>query len=123
MAALRSLKGAPGEYQENCNQNGGKSNKEAKCPVHMDKKCPYLSLYQKIIPRTLQFQDILASNPKEPVYEVSDYVYDDMMMFRYEMQTIFNKHKYIDEKKKEVFLLGSHPLSKTKGRQLKDLSV
>jgi len=45
MAALRSLKGAPGEYQENCNQNGGKSNKEAKCPVHMDKKCPYLSLY------------------------------------------------------------------------------
>ena len=44
-------------------------------------------------------------------------------MFRYELQTIFNKHKYMEEKKKDVFLLGSHPLSKTKGRQLKDLTV
>jgi hypothetical protein len=27
----------------------------------------------------------------------------------------------MDEKHKDVFLLGSHPLSKAKGRQLKDL--
>jgi hypothetical protein len=64
----------------------------------------------------------LATTPKEPVYEISDVSHDDFLMFRYELQTIFNKHKYMDEKNKDVFLLGSHPLSKAKGRQLKDLT-
>ena len=44
------------------------------------------------------------------------------MMFRYEMQTIFEKHKYTDQKRNDPFLLGSHPLSKRNGRMIKDMT-
>lgn len=50
------------------------------------------TLYKKIIPRTISFADVLASTPKELVFEVSDTSYDDFLMFRYELQTIFSKH-------------------------------
>ena len=81
------------------------------------------TLYKKIIPRTLSFADVLQSQPKELQFEVSDTTYDDFLMFRYELQTIFNKHQYIDEKKNDVFLLGAHPLSKRNGRLIKDLNT
>ena len=57
------------------------------------------------------------------MFEVSDTSYDDFLMFRYELQTIFSKHQFIDEKKNDVFLLGAHPLSKRNGRLIKDLNT
>lgn len=54
------------------------------------------TLYKKLIPRTLAFNEVLQSRPHEDTYEISDIAYDDFMMFRYEMQTIFEKHKYTD---------------------------
>lgn len=79
------------------------------------------TLYKKLIPRTLAFSEVLQSRPYEETYEISDVAYDDFMMFRYEMQTIFEKHKYTDEKRNDPFLLGSHPLSKRNGRMIKDM--
>ena len=38
------------------------------------------------------------------------------------MQTIFEKHKYTDQKRNDPFLLGSHPLSKRNGRMIKDMT-
>lgn len=80
------------------------------------------TLYKKIIPRTLAFSEVLQSRPYEETYEISDTSYDDFMMFRYEMQTIFEKHKYTDQKRNDPFLLGSHPLSKRNGRMIKDMT-
>jgi hypothetical protein len=48
MAALRSLKGSNGEYVEDSNSNQDKNGQGKK-----EKKGAFLSLYQKIIPRTL----------------------------------------------------------------------
>ncbi len=44
------------------------------------------------------------------------------MMFRYELNSIFRKHHYVDETPTERFG-GKHPLSKIKGVQIKDLPL
>jgi hypothetical protein len=50
------------------------------------------TLYKNILPQTMAFADVLASAPVEMQLEISDTHMDDFMMFRYELNTIFNKH-------------------------------
>ena len=42
-------------------------------------------------------------------------------MFRYELQTINRKHYFVDERKNDVYMFGSHPLSKCEGMPIKEL--
>ena len=42
-------------------------------------------------------------------------------MFRYELHTINKKHFYKDEKKQEVYLLGTNPLSSLNGVPVKEM--
>jgi hypothetical protein len=52
---------------------------------------------------------------------LSDDHIDDFGMFRYEMNSIFNKHFYEEEHPSERFM-GANPLSKTEtGKQIKNL--
>jgi hypothetical protein len=50
------------------------------------------TLYKNLLPQTMAFSDVLASTPVEMQIEISDTHLDDFMMFRYELNTIFNKH-------------------------------
>jgi hypothetical protein len=70
----------------------------------------------------MNFEDVLSSMPFEQQFEVSDTQYDNFMMFRYELQTIFQKQLYLDEPLKSRFLLGNQPLSKKHGRQIKEMN-
>ena len=79
------------------------------------------TLYKTIMPRTLSFQDVLRSEPVEKTYEISDVAIDDFYMFRYEMNTIFQKHLFQDEPKSD-FLLGKKPLSKVQGLPVKEMA-
>ena len=78
------------------------------------------TLYKTLMPRTLSFQDVLNSSPVEKTYEVSDMQIDDFYLFRYEMNTIFQKHLFQDEGKSD-FLLGKKPLSKVQGVPVKEM--
>ena len=42
-----------------------------------------------LLPRTLAFVDVLASEPVEKQYEISDVNVDDFYMFRYELSSVF----------------------------------
>jgi len=79
------------------------------------------TLYKKILPRTLSFADVLSSVPIEEEFTISDLHVDDFYMLRYELQTIFKKHMFADEKKSDNFLLGKHPLSKLNGAPVKEI--
>lgn len=46
---------------------------------------------------------------------------DDFFMFRYELHTINKKNCFVDEKKNEVQMFGSHPLLTCDGVPVKDL--
>jgi hypothetical protein len=50
-----------------------------------------------MIPGSLNFIDVLVSQPEEPQFKVSDIAHDDFVMFRYELQTISSKFYYKDE--------------------------
>ena len=78
-------------------------------------------LYYKILPRTLSFQKVLDSQPTECEYQVSDLHLDDFFMFRYELHTINKKNCFVDEKKNDVQMFGSHPLLTCDGVAVKDL--
>lgn len=79
------------------------------------------SLHKTILPRTLSFKEVLLTRKSESQYTVCDTHLDDFGMFRYEMNSIFNKHQFEDEKGSERFM-GRNPLSKTEaGKQIKDL--
>jgi len=78
------------------------------------------SLYKSILPRTLAFEDVLGVIKKEEDFKISDVQVDDFAMFRYELNSIFRKHHFLDEQNSELFG-GKHPLSKVQGQQLKDL--
>lgn len=67
----------------------------------------------KILPRTLSFREVLATQKFESAFFVTDTCIDDFAMFRYELNTIFNVHQYEDEKPSDLFM-GPHPLSKTR---------
>jgi len=43
------------------------------------------SLYYKILPKTLSFDQVIASIPFESEYKISDLHLDDFYMFRYEL--------------------------------------
>lgn len=47
------------------------------------------TLYKTLLPRTLSFVDVLESQPYEKTYEVSDVQMDDLYMFRYELNSVF----------------------------------
>ena len=80
------------------------------------------SLYHTLLPRTISFQDVLYSRPTEKVYNISDVQLDDFYMFRYEMNTIFQKHLFQNEKNNDssMFLLGRKPLSHADGVPVKE---
>jgi len=64
---------------------------------------------------------VLASMPEECEFNISDLHQDDFYMFRYELHTINKKHFYKDEKKQEVYLLGTNPLSSLNGVPVKEM--
>ena len=43
------------------------------------------TIFDKILPRTQNFMEVLMSVPDEPEYTISDLNYDDFMMLRYEL--------------------------------------
>ena len=47
----------------------------------------------------------------EKEYEISSCSADDFYMFRYEINSIFQKHLFQGEDNKDLFLLGQKPLS------------
>ena len=46
-------------------------------------------LYNKLLPRTLAFKDVLLCKKTEEEFRVTDTHADDFAMFRYELNTIF----------------------------------
>jgi len=78
-------------------------------------------LFYRILPRSLNFADVLKSVPEECEFQISDLFYDDFMMFRYELQTLSKKHLFADDPASDLFLLGRHPLSKCQGMPVKDI--
>ena len=79
------------------------------------------SLYKTLLPRTLAFADVLASEPEEKTYEVSDVSQDDFYMFRYELNSVFQQHLFKQDKARDLYLLGQNPLSKCQGLPVKDM--
>mmetsp|Transcript_5833 Transcript_5833/g.9338 ORF Transcript_5833/g.9338 Transcript_5833/m.9338 type:complete len:248 (-) Transcript_5833:650-1393(-) len=79
------------------------------------------SLYKTILPRTLSFKEVLLTRKAESQFNLTDSHVDDFGMFRYEMNSILNKHQFEDEKYSERFM-GRFPLCKTEaGKQIKDV--
>lgn len=66
-------------------------------------------------------RDVLSINKREDEYKISDVQVDDFVMFRYELNSIFRKHHYVDEAYSEYLIGGRNPLSKIQGKQLKDV--
>mmetsp|Transcript_40685 Transcript_40685/g.53371 ORF Transcript_40685/g.53371 Transcript_40685/m.53371 type:complete len:115 (+) Transcript_40685:939-1283(+) len=79
------------------------------------------SLYKTLLPRTLAFADVLASEPVEKTYEVSDVSQDDFYMFRYELNSVFQQHLFKQDKARDLYLLGQNPLSKCQGLPVKEM--
>lgn len=67
----------------------------------------------RILPRTLSFREVLGTVKYETAFTVSDMHVDDFAMFRYELNSIFNLHKFEEERPSNLFM-GAHPLSKTR---------
>lgn len=65
----------------------------------------------RILPRTLSFREVLGSQKYETAYQVTDSHLDDFAMLRYELNSIFNKHLFEEEKPSQMFM-GTNPLSK-----------
>ena len=74
-----------------------------------------------LLPRTLAFTDVLASEPEEKQYEISDVNVDDFYMFRYELNSVFQQHLYKKDRNLEYELLGSNPLAQCQGLPVKDM--
>lgn len=72
------------------------------------------------MPRTLSFKEVLLANKAEPIYTMSDMHSDNFAMFRYELNSIFRQHQFIDEDRTDRYM-GRNPLSKADGKQFKDL--
>ena len=78
-------------------------------------------LYENILPRSLSFREVLKARKSEPIYYMSDSHADNFAMFRYELNSIFRQHQFIDEDRTDRFM-GKNPLSKDRnGKQLKDI--
>jgi hypothetical protein len=72
------------------------------------------NLYKTILPRTLSFKEVLRTQKKESELFVSKSHLDDFGMFRYEINSIFKKHQFLDDNDPHCDLyMGRHPLSKT----------
>lgn len=74
----------------------------------------------RILPRTLSFREVLNCSKFETAFQVTDTHLDDFAMFRYELNSIFNCHRFEDEKPSSMFM-GQNPLSKMHGQMLRDL--
>ena len=74
-------------------------------------------LYSNILPRTLSFKEVLQQRKAEPVYKMTDTHADNFAMFRYELNSIFRGHQFLDEDRSDPLqmarFMGRHPLSKT----------
>ena len=58
----------------------------------------------------------------ERVHIISDSHADSFAMFRYELNSIFRQHQFLDENHNDPRFMGRNPLSKAlNGKQLKDL--
>lgn len=77
--------------------------------------------YKRILPRTLNIEDVLLCNKTEEVYYISDFSYDDFVQFRYEMNTIFKKTHFQGKYDENSLNFGTSPLSKIGGLFIKDL--
>lgn len=73
------------------------------------------------MPRSLSFREVLKARKSELLYELSDSHADNFAMFRYELNSIFRKHHFIDEDRSIKTFMGRNPLSKVNGKQFKDL--
>jgi hypothetical protein len=80
------------------------------------------SILKRILPRTLTFRDVLKIEKGEGEFTVSDTNVDDFAMFRYEINSIFRKHQFENEKENCELFIGTNPLSKDRmGNQIKDM--
>ena len=68
-------------------------------------------LYKNILPRTLSFKEVILYRKSERVYTISDSHVDNFAMFRYEINSIFREHQFIDEEPTGR-CMGRSPLSK-----------
>lgn len=78
-------------------------------------------LFERILPRSLSFSQVLRSAPIEAEFNVSDIHMDDFLMFRYELQTINKKHYFADEKGESAQMFGRHPLASYEGIPIKEV--
>ena len=69
------------------------------------------SLYKTILPRTLSFKEVLTSRKYEIDCHVQPNLVDDFGMFRYEINSVFKKHQFQDDKDSGL-MMGRHPLSR-----------
>lgn len=55
------------------------------------------SLYKRILPPTLSFKDVLLCRKTEKEFKVFNTDADDFALFRYEINSIFRQHQFVDE--------------------------
>lgn len=60
-------------------------------------------------------------NKTEEVYNISDISYDDFVLFRYEMNTIFKKTHFRGKSDENLMEFGTSPLSRIGGMLIRDL--
>lgn len=77
--------------------------------------------YKQILPRTLNIEDVLQCQKTEEVYNISDLSYDDFVLFRYEMNTIFKKTHFRANNDENLMEFGTSPLSRIGGMLIRDL--
>ena len=77
--------------------------------------------YKTILPRSLNLEDVLLWNKTEDVYNISDYSYDDFVLFRYEMNTIFKNTFFVGNPEENILDFGTSPLSRVGGMLVRDL--
>lgn len=77
--------------------------------------------YKQILPRTLNIEDVLLCKKTEEIYKISDLSYDDFVLFRYEMNTIFKKTHFRGKSEENLLDFGTSPLSRVGGMLIRDL--
>mmetsp|Transcript_4822 Transcript_4822/g.4566 ORF Transcript_4822/g.4566 Transcript_4822/m.4566 type:complete len:105 (+) Transcript_4822:375-689(+) len=62
-----------------------------------------------------------CANKTEEEYNISDLSYDDFVLFRYEMNTIFKKTHFRGKSDENLMAFGTSPLSRVGGMLIRDL--
>lgn len=77
--------------------------------------------YKQMLPRTLNIEDVLLCQKTEEVYNISDFSYDDFVLFRYEMNTIFKRTHFRASSDENALDFGTSPLARVGGMLIRDL--